>query len=77
MRESDGGRIHGNQILTQGSLTVNLNVFNQSLFNNFYKDSVRTLHSPQILTMKLHSVKNLPPAKSSPSLPTQKLLVSL
>jgi len=37
MSKSDGGRIHGNQILTRGSLTFNLNVFNRSLFNNFYK----------------------------------------
>jgi len=39
MRESDGGRIHGNQILTRGSLTFNLNVFNKSLFNSFCKRS--------------------------------------
>ena len=37
MSNSDGGRIHGNQILTRGSLTFSLNVFNLSLFNSFYK----------------------------------------
>jgi len=57
MSKSDGGRIHGNQILTRGSLTFSLSVFNLSLFNNFYKRS--GLHLPQMLNVKLHSVKDL------------------
>ena len=57
MSKNDGGRIYGNQILTRGSLAFSLSVFNKSLFNNFYKRS--GLHLPQMLNVKLHSVKNL------------------